>query len=370
LSRDKLAGGAGLGVLDTKSKHFIAPTTPSQDVSIPKTLTEYTSATSAMTPRDASLSQTTTTNNTQPASSTPGQTSQGWSEAQELQAPELGPEYYDSQLHFPGTPLSPEMYSFMDQSPGIYEIGNIYHDMTFDLVHFNVTGCAGQPEPPESSMNRDDAIESRLVSSLAKENASRENNLLDLAMSGTDEAPTGNQEAECIDKERTTDHDSSAMALLALSKRPHYHRGPSGKHSHLSVTAEKREELLDFIAEIRPVRPDGSLLDGDSADFSLENMQTYLDLFLEHFNTSYPLIHVATLDIMDADPIAVLCMMLLGATYKDKDAHQLSVCLYDAVIPYILNNLLSSPVLDLSILQAFLVLECYGMVCKLAFPRF
>jgi hypothetical protein len=37
------------------------------------------------------------------------------------------------------------------------------------------------------------------------------------------------------------------------------------------------------------------------------------------------------------------------------------VCLYDAIIPYILNNLLSSPIVELSILQAFLILECYGM---------
>jgi hypothetical protein len=53
--------------------------------------------------------------------------------------------------------------------------------------------------------------------------------------------------------------------------------------------------------------------------------------------------------------------MLLGATYKDKDAHQLSVCLYDAIVPYILSSLLSGPVPDPAILQGFLVLECYGM---------
>jgi len=107
--------------------------------------------------------------------------------------------------------------------------------------------------------------------------------------------------------------------------------------------------------------PDGTLIDGDSPDFSLENMQIYLDLFFEFFNTSYPLIHVATLDISDTDPIALLSLMLLGATYKDKYAHQLSVCLYDAIVPYILSGLLSGPVPDLAILQAFLVLECYGM---------
>lgn len=71
--------------------------------------------------------------------------------------------------------------------------------------------------------------------------------------------------------------------------------------------------------------------------------------------------HVATLDINVTDPIALLSMILSGATYKDKDSHQLSVCLYDAIILYILSSLLGSPVPDLSILQAFLILECYGM---------
>ena len=39
------------------------------------------------------------------------------------------------------------MYGPMNQSPGFYGIGNMYHDMTFDLVHFNVTGFA--PPLPE-----------------------------------------------------------------------------------------------------------------------------------------------------------------------------------------------------------------------------
>jgi len=130
---------------------------------------------------------------------------------------------------------------------------------------------------------------------------------------------------------------------------------------HHYLSHETREELLDFIAEIRPVRPDGTLIDGNPLDFSLQNMQVYLDLFMEYFNSSYPLIHVATLDINLTDPVALLSMILSGATFKDKDSHQLSVCLYDAIIPYILSGLLGSRVPDLSILQACLILECYGM---------
>ncbi|KAL4897634.1 transcription factor domain-containing protein, partial [Aspergillus ambiguus] len=57
----------------------------------------------------------------------------------------------------------------------------------------------------------------------------------------------------------------------------------------------------------------------------------------------------------------LLSMIILGATYKDKDSHQLSVTLYDAIVPYILSGLMSIPIPDLSTLQAFLILECYGM---------
>ncbi|GAB1214964.1 hypothetical protein ATERTT37_004146 [Aspergillus terreus] len=93
----------------------------------------------------------------------------------------------------------------------------------------------------------------------------------------------------------------------------------------------------------------------------MDFMQEYLDLFLRYFNTSYPMVHVATLQISSADPMLVLSMIILGATYKNKDAHQLSVTLYDAVVPYILSGLISIPLPELSTLQAFLILECYGM---------
>lgn len=90
-------------------------------------------------------------------------------------------------------------------------------------------------------------------------------------------------------------------------------------------------------------------------------MQEYFALFLHYFNASYPLIHVPTLNLDDADPIFLLSMIILGATYKNKESHQLSVCLYDAIVPYIMSGLLNIPAPDLSTLQAFLILELFGM---------
>ena len=57
----------------------------------------------------------------------------------------------------------------------------------------------------------------------------------------------------------------------------------------------------------------------------------------------------------------LLSIVLLGATYDSKEAHQISVYLYDAIIPQILADLISRPAFDLSTLQAFLILESYGL---------
>jgi hypothetical protein len=112
---------------------------------------------------------------------------------------------------------------------------------------------------------------------------------------------------------------------------------------------------------MRPVYPDGTLIDESTANLSLAQMQEYLDLFFTNFNSCYPMIHSATLEVSDAEPLFLLSLMILGATYKGKEDHQLSVCIYDAMTPYIMSGLIWIKVPDLSILQTFLVLECYGM---------
>lgn len=133
------------------------------------------------------------------------------------------------------------------------------------------------------------------------------------------------------------------------------------KEWELELLPGKRIEILELLTEIRPVYPNGSLVDGKTSELSFQSMQEYLDMFLQYFNSTYPMVHIPTLDITTAEPILLLSMITLGATYKNKDSHQLSVCLYDAIVPYILSGLMSIPIPDLSTLQAFLILECYGM---------
>lgn len=416
--RDKRAGGVGLGVLETKSKHFKAPSVsasgsaPSPRRALSPSTTRCQLSPPVTEPQDADPSRR-ASNVSDSVAFLSHQPGEHWSSPQELQGSELTADYLNSQLDYPNTSQMANMY--MNQSPGFYEIGNMYHDMTFDLVHFNVTGFAPQlpdhrpsatqtlPEETVQSsnegslmllappiMSNDSLVQhdaetqfsaipavSPSAMKVANENVRQDERMSEDAAEDIIRTPIVESIFSADTRPNPSDGSSPAVTspLQAYSRtdsRPNAsqpavqeiwrsHSFSSEKLQFLILTSEKRDEVLEFIADIGPVRPDGTSIDGDSPDFSLQNMQTYLDLFFEFFNTSYPLIHVATLDISDTDPIALLSLMLLGATYKDKDAHQLSVCLYDAIVPYILSGLLSGPVPDLAILQAFLVLECYGM---------
>jgi hypothetical protein len=139
--------------------------------------------------------------------------------------------------------------------------------------------------------------------------------------------------------------------------------------NNLHLTETKRREILELINDMRPVYPNGTSIDESTADLSLAQMQDYLDLFFATFNSCYPMIHTPTLEVLDAEPLFLLSLIVFGATYKEKEDHQLSVCLYDAMTPYIMSGLSGTKVPDLSILQAFMVLECYGMYRAGAYQR-
>jgi hypothetical protein len=86
-----------------------------------------------------------------------------------------------------------------------------------------------------------------------------------------------------------------------------------------------RQQLLDLIDIIQPTVPDGSIVMRDHPLLSLSCLQTYCDLFFTRFNTTYPLIHMSTFDPSEVDTLLLASVLLLGATYGEKDAHQLAV---------------------------------------------
>ena len=86
-----------------------------------------------------------------------------------------------------------------------------------------------------------------------------------------------------------------------------------------------RQQLLDLVDIIQPTMPDGSIVMRNHSLLSLSCLQTYCDLFFTRFNTTYPLIHMSTFDASEVDTLLLASMLLLGATYGEKDAHQLAV---------------------------------------------
>ncbi|KAG2417089.1 hypothetical protein HFD88_008307 [Aspergillus terreus] len=240
------------------------------------------------------------------------------------------------------------------------ELGSMYYDASFDLVHFDVMGFNGSPldvSPGFMHMAERDEENRQPGESPLTPYSPR-------SMEGTGFAsnnhttrqgePPAVDNARCIE---TLIHD-----IVDQTSENEGHASWSHTQSeNVILTNTKRDEILHLLVDTRPVSRDGTLVDGNIPLLSLDSMQEYLDLFLRYFNTSYPMVHVATLQISSADPMFVLSMIILGATYKNKDSHQLSVTLYDAVVPYILSGLISIPLPDLSTLQAFLILECYGV---------
>ncbi|KAI2472489.1 fungal-specific transcription factor domain-containing protein [Annulohypoxylon bovei var. microspora] len=132
----------------------------------------------------------------------------------------------------------------------------------------------------------------------------------------------------------------------------------SNRHPFLDSFAYAR--ILDTIKTARPLAPDGSLLDTNHPLLSLPSLQSYCDLYFTRFNSAYPLIHQATFDPSKKEPLLLLSIILLGATYSEKEAHQLAVCVHDVIRPAIFSHASFNPKPDLWMLQTILLVECFG----------
>ncbi|KAF2460153.1 fungal-specific transcription factor domain-containing protein [Lineolata rhizophorae] len=121
-----------------------------------------------------------------------------------------------------------------------------------------------------------------------------------------------------------------------------------------------RSEVLSVIEAARPIGPDGSLITRDNPLLSLSAMQTYCDLYFTRFNTAYPLLHRPTFDASHAETLLLVSVLLLGATYSEKDSHQIAVCVHDVLRPQIFANAGFNARPDLWVLQTILLVECFG----------
>ena len=127
-----------------------------------------------------------------------------------------------------------------------------------------------------------------------------------------------------------------------------------------AITPEAREGIIKIISEAHPVKPDGSKIDSYDALLSLSSLQHYSNLFFTRFNSSYPLIHQATFDSSQVHTFLLMSILLLGATYSDKEAHMLAVGVHDVMRPLIHASKEFSTKPKLWMLQVILLVECFG----------
>jgi hypothetical protein len=126
------------------------------------------------------------------------------------------------------------------------------------------------------------------------------------------------------------------------------------------ISPQARDGLMREINQSHPTRPDGSEIISSDPLFSLSSLQHYSDLFFTRFNSSYPLIHQATFDSNNVHNFLLMSILLLGATYSDKEAHLLAVCIHDIMRPLIHSSKEFCTRPKLWMLQTILLVECFG----------
>ncbi|KAI1298358.1 fungal-specific transcription factor domain-containing protein [Xylaria venustula] len=127
-----------------------------------------------------------------------------------------------------------------------------------------------------------------------------------------------------------------------------------------SIKPRTREELLTVIELANPSVTDHQCTVRDHPLLSAHQLDSYLQLYFTNFNTAYPLLHLASFDTSAVEPLLLLSVLLLGATYSSKASHQLAVSIHDVIRPSIFAHASFSPRPKLWILQAILLTECFG----------
>ncbi|THC95225.1 hypothetical protein EYZ11_005302 [Aspergillus tanneri] len=123
---------------------------------------------------------------------------------------------------------------------------------------------------------------------------------------------------------------------------------------------DARLRILTLVAQAQPVGVDGHPIALDSPLLSLSALQGYCDLFFTRFNTIYPLIHQPTFDANTVDTVFLVAILTMGATYSSWEAHQLAVGIHNALRNQLFCHADFSPHPDLWILQAMLLIDCFG----------
>ncbi|TID12927.1 hypothetical protein E2P81_ATG09895 [Venturia nashicola] len=123
---------------------------------------------------------------------------------------------------------------------------------------------------------------------------------------------------------------------------------------------DSRGRILHLLTAARPLMPSNIDVGADNPLLSLVNMQSCLDLFFSRFNVVYPLLHKPTFEPAKTEAFLLLAVLLLGATYSDKEMHMLAVCIHDTLRAQIFQHPEFTAQPELWILQTMLLVECFG----------
>ncbi|CRG87926.1 putative transporter C1039,04 [Talaromyces islandicus] len=126
------------------------------------------------------------------------------------------------------------------------------------------------------------------------------------------------------------------------------------------LSENSRRGILSLAMEVSPMSIDGQPMNVDSPLLSLRALQGYCDLFFTRFNTTYPLIHQSTFNPDIVDQVFLAAILFMGATYSTREAHQLAVGIHDKLRNKLLCHEEFSPQPDLWVLQAMLLIDCFG----------
>ena len=126
------------------------------------------------------------------------------------------------------------------------------------------------------------------------------------------------------------------------------------------INEAAQQAVLSLIYRARPKVPDGPEITRDHPLLSLPVLQEYCDSYFTRFNISYPLLHQATFDPAHVDPLLLTSVLLLGATYGNRDSHLFAICVHDVMRAQILGSQDFTTRPPLWILQTILLTECFG----------
>lgn len=155
--------------------------------------------------------------------------------------------------------------------------------------------------------------------------------------------------------------DSPKSMPTPATSRSSFDTGRTKRPRRLPLINEAaRQGVLDFVMRARPKAPDDTEITIDHELLQLTRLQEYCDLYFKHFNATYPLLHQATFEPSQVDPLLLTSVLLLGATYSDKDSHLFAICIHDTMRAQIFGSAAFDTRPKLWILQTILLVEFFG----------